>query len=55
MYNMILDGKDFDIEALMVQLDMQNSFSCVFNFDKNIFPCSTSLIFPLMNNFSNPS
>jgi len=55
MYNMILDGKDFDIEALIVQWNMKNSFSYVFNFDQKKFPCSISLIFPLVNNFSNLS
>jgi hypothetical protein len=29
-----LDGKDFDIKALVVQLDMQNSLCYVFNFDQ---------------------
>jgi hypothetical protein len=42
MYNMILDGKFFDIEALMVQLDMQNSLNYVFNFDNFFSPIQPS-------------
>ncbi len=48
MYNMILGGKDFDIEALMVKWYMQKSFSYVFNFDQKKIP-----LFNLLNFSSN--
>jgi len=44
---MILDGKDFDIKALVVQLDMQNSLRYVFNFDQK------NSLFNLLNFSSN--